>query len=70
MGKNHLQIICARVTNQEELTMKPMLNPAEDLKGATPENLARALLRPGRGEKPVIGRKGTTRRLDKRKGKK
>ena len=37
--------------------MKAMINSAEDLKGATPETLARALLRPGQGSKPVVGGK-------------
>ena len=41
--------------------MKPMLDPARDLAGATPETLAKALfrrtepLRPGRVRKPVRG---------------
>ena len=41
--------------------MKPMLDPKRDLKGATPEKLARALfrrnepLRPRPGAKPVGG---------------
>ena len=39
--------------------MKPMLDPARDLAGATPETLARALLRnrlrPGSARKPVVG---------------
>ena len=41
--------------------MKPMLDPARDLAGATPETLARALfrrvepLRPRAREKPVVG---------------
>ena len=40
---------------------KPVLNPERDLKGATPEKLAKALfrrvepLRPGAGRKPVVG---------------
>ena len=38
---------------------KPMLDPARDLAGATPETLARALLRnrlrPRAGRKPVVG---------------
>lgn len=38
----------------------PVLDPARDLKGATPEKLARALLRQphlrsGAGRKPVVG---------------
>ena len=33
--------------------MKPMLDPEKDLKGATPETLARALL-PRTGVKPVV----------------
>ena len=33
--------------------MRPMLDPKRDLKGATPESLARALLRPRQGTKPV-----------------
>ena len=37
--------------------MKPVLNPAEDLKGATPETLARALLRPVKKTKPAAGSK-------------
>jgi len=38
--------------------MKPMLNPKRDLKGATPETLAKALFRPlsGRRGKPVVPR--------------
>ena len=42
-------------------TMRPMLDPARDLLGATPETLARALfrrvepLRPARVRKPVAG---------------
>ena len=45
--------------------MKPMLDPARDLAGATPETLAKALfrrvepLRPGRVRKPVRGNKVT-----------
>ena len=41
--------------------MKPMLDPARDLVGATPEKLAKALfrrvvpLRPGTRRKPVVG---------------
>ena len=41
-------------------TMKPMLDPARDLAGATPEKLAKALfrrtepLRPGARRKPVV----------------
>ena len=41
--------------------MKPMLDPERDLKGATPEKLARALFRRteplpvGAGGKPVVG---------------
>ena len=43
---------------------RPMLDPERDLKGATPETLARALfrrtepLRPGAGRKPVVGDDG------------
>ena len=33
---------------------KPKLDPEKDLKGATPETLARALLRPSRGGKTVV----------------
>lgn len=33
----------------------PVLVPERDLKGATPEKLARALLRPGTRRKPVVG---------------
>ena len=33
---------------------KPKLDPEKDLKGATPETLARALLRPRLGGKPVV----------------
>ena len=36
---------------------KPTLNPKEDLKGATPEKLARALLRSSGGRKAVISDK-------------
>ena len=38
--------------------MKPVLDPKRDLAGATPETLAKALLRPLRprpGGKPVVG---------------
>ena len=34
-----------------------MLDPDRDLKGATPEKLARALLRPRQGTKPVVSNK-------------
>ena len=34
--------------------MQPMLDPKRDLAGATPETLARALLRPRRIPQPVI----------------
>ena len=34
--------------------MKPMLDPKRDLKGATPEKLAMALLRPRKRGKPVV----------------
>ena len=34
-----------------------MLNPEVDLKGATPVTLARALLRPRQGTKPVVRNK-------------
>ena len=37
--------------------MKPMLVPERDLKGATPEKLALALLRPRRARKPIVGDK-------------
>ena len=37
--------------------MKPMLDPKTDLKGATPETLARALLRPRKTGKTVSGSK-------------
>ena len=33
---------------------KPVLDPKVDLKGATPETLARALLRPTGRRKPVV----------------
>ena len=33
--------------------MRPMLDPERDLAGATPETLARALLRPQRGPRTV-----------------
>ena len=33
---------------------KPKLDPGKDLKGATPETLARALLRPRLRGKPVV----------------
>ena len=51
------------IKNQNEfkgLPMKPMLDPARDLAGATPEKLAKALfrrtepLRPGTRRKPVV----------------
>lgn len=35
--------------------MRPMLDPKRDLKGATPETLARALLRPRRAPETVVG---------------
>ena len=44
--------------------MRPMLDPARDLAGATPEKLAKALfrrvepLRPGTRRKPVVGNHG------------
>ena len=34
--------------------MKPMIDPKRDLAGATPETLARALLRTRVGGKPVV----------------
>ena len=34
--------------------MRAMLNPERDLKGATPETLARALLRPRPSRKAVV----------------
>ena len=43
--------------------MRPVLDPKNDLRGATPEKLARALfrrtepLRPGTRRKPVVGDK-------------
>ena len=48
--------------------MKPMLDPERDLKGATPETLARALfrrtepLRPSRRTKPVVSNKVTVKK--------
>ena len=36
---------------------KSMLDPKIDLKGATPETLARALLRPRQGAKPAVRNK-------------
>lgn len=41
----------------EDYLMRPMLVPERDLKGATPEKLALALLRPRRARKPVVGDK-------------
>ena len=35
--------------------MRPMLDPKRDLAGATPETLARALLRPRRVPEAVVG---------------
>ena len=43
--------------------MKPMLNPQVDLKGATPETLARALLRPSKAGKTVIRSKVTVEKV-------
>ena len=43
--------------------MKPMLNPEKDLKGATPETLAKALLRPRSRIKPVVGDKGSVKKV-------
>ena len=43
---------------QEGCDMKPVLDPARDLAGATPETLARALLRPlgpRPAREPVVG---------------
>ena len=37
--------------------MKSMFHPEKDLKGATPETLAKALLRSRSGVKPVISEK-------------
>ena len=37
--------------------MKPMLVPERDLKGATPETLARALMGPRRAGKSIVGDK-------------
>ncbi len=40
--------------------MKPMIDPARDLKGATPEKLVKALFRPvspRHGRKPIVRRK-------------
>ena len=39
----------------KEIPMHPMLDPKRDLKGATPETLARALLRPRRVPQAVVG---------------
>lgn len=41
--------------------MKAMLDPKRDLKGATPETLARALLRPKRPLRPRTARKSIVR---------
>ena len=43
--------------------MKPMIDPEKDLKGATPETLARALLRPRRRIKPVVDDKGSVKKV-------
>ena len=49
--------------------MKPMLDPKRDLKGATPEKLARALfkrnepLRPSTRAKPVRGGKVAVKKI-------
>lgn len=37
-----------------KMKYKPKLDPEKDLKGATPETLAKALLRPRLGGKPVV----------------
>lgn len=46
--------------------MKAMIDPKRDLKGATPEKLARALLRPLRprsGAQAVVGNKVTVQKV-------
>lgn len=49
------------IANNEEQDMRPMLDPKRDLEGATPETLARALLRrveplrPRAARQPVVG---------------
>ena len=45
--------------------MKPMLDPKRDLKGATPETLARTLLRPlsGRRAQPVVSGKVSVKQV-------
>ena len=43
--------------------MKPMIDPEKDLKGATPETLARALLRPRSRIKPVASDKGSEKKV-------
>ena len=42
---------------------KPMLDPEKDLKGATPETLARALLRPRSKIKPAVGDKSSAKKV-------
>ena len=43
--------------------MKPMIDPEKDLKGAPPETLARALLRPRSRIKPVANDKGPVEKV-------
>ena len=43
--------------------MKAMIDPEKDLKGATPETLARALLRPRSKIKPVASDKGSVEKV-------
>lgn len=42
---------------------KPVLNPKEDLKGATPETLAKALLRSSGGRKAVVPDKVSVKKV-------
>ena len=44
-------------------TMNPVLDPKKHLKGATPEKLARALLRPRHRTQSVIGDKVNTKKV-------
>ena len=51
----HSTFVCfATGASERRIAMKPMLDPDRDLKGATPETLARALLRqPNLGPRPA-----------------
>ncbi len=43
---------------------KPKLDPEKDLKGATPETLARALLRPRHRGKPVVRGQSSVKKVE------